>query len=291
MIGTCSAITGDSVFADGNMIRQETVESAVKWCEIGARWIKNGATRLGLNYLERAIAVFAEGSELSWLTFARHQKMDGLIQSGREDDALAMFDAIMEGYSRLGDSYGKSLLLTHLADCAARQGRSERAMLNLNLAHSIATSEGLKRLLAHILAQQGRLAMERKNFFESIKLFREAELLLEEQEMEVDSMLLRFAATKAMVEMGETAEAIALLEDLQSRLIKKHSFQEVIEPLHMLGRLYEESGSWDEKNRVAQLVHFCSQHLIKKGGETKAPKGGEPLIRPFTGKNEEDGEN
>ena len=97
------------------MIGEETVDAAKKWCEVGANWINNGAAKLGLNYLDRAIAVFSENDELNWLTFAQHSRLDGLKRTGWEEEAEAMFDQVMRGYLRLRDSYGQALLLAHLA--------------------------------------------------------------------------------------------------------------------------------------------------------------------------------
>jgi tetratricopeptide (TPR) repeat protein len=262
------------------MIGQETVAAAKKWCEVGARWIENGAVRLGLNYIDRAIAVFAEADEPRWLTYAKHQKLDGLKETGREEDAEAMFDEVMKGYTEQDDAYGKALLLAHLADVVARQGRSERALVTLNLAASIAEAEGLNHMLAYALAQQARILMERENLIKVIHLFRRAEGLLEEEGLELEAMRLRFSAAEAMVRLGERADAIALLEDLQTRLIRALRFREALEPLNLLGKLYEESDSWDEKNRISQLVHLCGQNIVRGEGERRRRDGALPLIRP-----------
>ncbi|MCZ6647091.1 MAG: hypothetical protein O7B79_12725, partial [SAR324 cluster bacterium] len=72
------------------MIGEETVEAARKWCQVGANWIENGAVKLGLNYLDRAIAVFNQNDELAWQTYARHAKLDGLKRTGWEAEAEAL---------------------------------------------------------------------------------------------------------------------------------------------------------------------------------------------------------
>ncbi len=262
------------------MIGRETVEAAKKWCEVGARWIENGAVRLGLNYIDRAISVFGEAEEPRWLTYARHQKLDGLKETGREEDAEAMFDEVMRGYTEQDDAYGKALLLAHLGDVLARQGRSERALVTYNLSASIAETEGLKQVLAYALAQQARLLLERENLVKVIRLFRRAEGLLEEEGLEMEALRLRYSAAEAMVRLGERADAIAYLEDLQSKLIRALRFREAMEPLNLLSRLYEESQSWDEKNRISQLVHLCGQHIVRGEGERKRRDPTLPLIRP-----------
>ena len=262
------------------MIGRETVQAAKKWCEVGARWIENGAVRLGLNYIDRAISVFAENGEPGWLTYARHQKLDGLKQTGRDEDAEAIFSDVMKGYTELHDPYGKALLLAHLAEVMARQGRTERALVTLNLAASIAEAEGMNHMLAYALAQQARILMERDNLILVIRLFRRAEELLEQEGFDLEAMKLRFSAAEAMVKLGERADAIAFLEDLQTRLMRHLHFREALEPLNLLGKLYEESDSWDEKNRVSQLVHYCGQNIVRGDGERRRKDGALPLIRP-----------
>jgi len=263
------------------MIGKDTIESAIKWCEIGGRWIENGAIRLGLNYLDRAIAVFSEGRNLPWLTYARHQRLDGLKQAEREDEAVQMFDEVMEGYNRMGDSYGQSLLLAHLAECHQQQNRGERAMVTLNLASAIAEAEGHNHVQAFIWSQHARLAQERGNLLMAVRLFRKAEALMEELGEENDSLHLRYYASEALIKLGERADAIALLEDLQNRLLRNMDFQHALKALNLLSKLYEESGSWDEKNRIAQLTQMCGQNIIRGEGQRNNPKEGLPLIRPF----------
>lgn len=260
------------------MIGQETIDSAIKWCEIGQRWIGNSAVRLGLEYLDRAIAVFNEGGEQGWLTYAQHRKMEGLRLAGREEDAIALFEVVMQGYERLGDAYGKALALTHLAEAYAGQNRGERALATLNLAISVAEEAGLNQILAYAYGVQGRLFLARENLLQGIRLLRKAEGITEAEGHEKEALALGFAASEALVRLGERADAMALLEDQQTRLMRGLWFREALDALNLLGRLYEESGSWDEKNRVTQLGHLCGQKMMQKDGETRPVPRGVPQI-------------
>ena len=261
------------------MIGQETVDAAKNWCEVGARWIGNGAPKLGLNYLDRAIAVFAENKEEPWLTYARHYKLDGLMHSGWEEEAEAIFDQVMEGYTKRDNHYGKALLLAHLAESMALQGRLERAMVNLNLAAGIAEAQHEETLLAHVLAQQARISEQREDLIAVIRLFRKAEAILDAEGLELEALQLRFSAAEAMVRLGERADAVALLEDLQTKLMRGHYIHEALEPLKLLREVYEESGSWDEKNRISELIHLCGQSIIQTEDARRTQSRALPEIR------------
>lgn len=264
------------------MIGDETVAAAKKWCEVGANWINNGAVKLGLNYLDRAISVFSENGELNWLTFARHSKLDGLKRSGWEEEAEAMFDQVMRGYLQLGDSYGQALLLSHLAECMNSQGRQERALANLNLATAIADKDGLRALKAHLLSVRARIFMERKNLIAALRLFREAEELLEQDGREMEALHLRFSVAESLVRLGEQADAAAFLEDLQTKLMRSRHFREALEPLNLLGKLYEESGSWDERERITELLHLCGQSIVQGDPAERAHTYTQPVVHLVT---------
>ena len=279
------------------MIGHETVDAAKKWCDIGSNWINNGAVKLGLNYIDRAIAVFSENVEVNWMTYARHCKLDGLRRTGWEEEAEAMSEEVMRGYLEMKDAYGQALLLTHLAECMASQGRKERALVNLNLATAISEAHGLNTLLAYVLAERARVSIERENLIDVIRMFRRAEVLLEREGLEMEALHLRYSAAEAMVRLGERADAVAFLEDLQTKLMRGHKFREALEPLNLLGQLYEESGSWDERERITELVHLCGQSIVQEDGTRREPALGQPTVRlvePSTSvaKNEggEDGE-
>ena len=261
------------------MIGQETLQSAIKWTEIGARWIENGAVRLGLNYLDRAISAFGENDELAWEVFAKHHKLAGLKVSGREDQAVAMFEEVMQGYTVMEDSYGKALLLAHLAECLSQQGRNERAMAHLNLAYSIAGSVTALPLQAHILVLQATLTAQRNNLLFAVKLFRKAEGLLEQAGEPYSALEVRFMATRELARLGERSDAIALLEDIQNKLLSERLYRKAVESLALLSRLYEEMEMWEEKNRVSQLVYLCGQSMTKDEDLRKDPNDGKPRIQ------------
>ena len=261
------------------MIGDETVEAAKNWCEVGANWIKNGAVKLGLNYLDRAVSVFSENGELNWLTYARHSKLDGLKRTGWEEEAEAMFDQVMRGYLHLGDSYGQALLLSHLAECMASQGRRERALTQLNLASAIAESAGLNALQAHLLSVRAGILMDQENLIVALRLYRQAEELLEQDGREMEALHLRYSAAESLVKLGERADAAAFLEDLQTKLMRGRNFRDALEPLDLLSKLYEESGAWDDRDRIKQLLHLCGQSIVQEDSSAKARSYTPPIVR------------
>ena len=60
------------------MIDEKTIESAKRWCRTGVQWVEKNAVNSGLGYLDQAIAAFEEAGDLSWLTYARHQRRQAL---------------------------------------------------------------------------------------------------------------------------------------------------------------------------------------------------------------------
>lgn len=261
------------------MIGEETVQAAKKWCETGANWINNGAVKLGLSYLDRSISVFSENGEMNWLTFARHSKLDGLKRSGWEEDAEAMFDEVMRGYHVLRDSYGQALLLCHLAECMAHQGRGERALTNLHLAISIAEADGLRALKAYLLSVRAGISMERDNLVMALRLFRQAEELLDQEGQVMEALHMRYSAAEALLRLGERADAAAFLEDLQTKLMRGRYYRDALDPLNLLGKIYEESGSWDERDRITELVHLCGQSIVQGEPDAAGHAYSEPEVR------------
>ena len=248
------------------MIEQETIEKARQWCDTGAKWIDSGAFRLGLSHLDRAITIFAESEDVNWLTYARHQKLRALFMSKNEDQVENLQEEIMRGYFLLDDAYGKALLLSHMAEELARQGRKERAMVNLNLAVATAEAAGLGKFHAHLLAEQAHLFMERENPLRALRFYRRAEEVAQKEGLQESAAHSRYLIAEALARLGENKEAAAWLEDLQTRLLRAKRFQEALEPLRLLGRLYEESGLVEEKTRVSQLMYYCGQNVIQSEG-------------------------
>ena len=103
--------------------------------------------------------------------------------------------------------------------------------------------------------------------------------MLEREGLEMEALHLRYSAAEAMMRLGERADAVAFLEDLQIKLIRGHKFREALEPLNLLGQLYEESGSWDEKDRVTELVHLCGQSIVQEVDARREADLGQPTVR------------
>ena len=245
------------------MLSAETLESARSWYETGVQRIESEAIGLGLTYLERAIAVFAEALEPRLLAHARHYKLLGLKLAERFDEAEGLFATVMQGYTELGDSYGQALLLCHLAEAQAAQSRWERAMSLFNLAGVVAENDQHREVVTHVLWRQGLLCRQRDNLTQAIRLFQRAEQVLKGEEPPLRAAQFRFLRAQALSVLGETAEAIALLEDVQTHLLRNHQSQAAMEPLNLLRRLYEDEGQSEERARVTQLMHLSGQRLIQ----------------------------
>lgn len=245
------------------MLSAETLESARTWYETGVRRMSGESVGPALAYLERAIPVFAEAGTLRLLTLARHTRLLALKLEQRHEEAEAQFADTMRGYTELRDAYGQSLLLCHLAELQAAQGRWQRAHSLFNLAGVVAENDQQRAVAVHILWQQGQLCRQRDDLNHAVRQFQRAERLLERQE-ELDRLAqMRLLRAQALTALGEAAEAIALLEDVQTHLMRSKQNQAAIEPLTLLRGLYEEQGQLEERNRVAQLLHLSGQRMIQ----------------------------
>lgn len=245
------------------MLRAETLETARSWYETGVQRIESESVSTGLGYLDRAIPVFAEGGELALLTRARHYKLLGLKLEERFDEVEGLFADVMEGYAGQDDSYGQALLLAHLAEAQAAQGRWQRAFSLFNLACVVAENDGHRAVVLHVLQQQGELAGQRDNLTHAIQLFQRAENALAREGQTDAQVRFRFLRARALSRLGETAEAIALLEDVQTHLVRAGESQAAMEPLGLLRQLYEDEGQSEERARITQLLHLSGQRLIQ----------------------------
>jgi len=245
------------------MLSSQTAVQANEWYETGVRRIESESIQIGLTHLERAIAVFAEAGDVRHLVYARHYMLLGLVLEERFEEAEALFPEVMQGYTVLRDSYGQSLLLCHLATAQASQGRWQRAHSLYNLATVVAENDQHKEVVLHALWQQGHLCRERDNLTQAIRLFQRAERLLEKDEPRTRQAQFRFLRAHALSALGETAEAIALLEDVQTHLVSTHQSQAAMDPLNLLRRLYEDEGMDKERARIAQLMHLTGQRMIQ----------------------------
>jgi tetratricopeptide (TPR) repeat protein len=254
------------------MISEQTVESARQWHEIGVAWLNKGATNLALSHLERAISVFEEIEDLPALTQARRDYLTGLLKLNRHEEVEARCDEAMRGYIELDDAAGQARLLALLAESVAHMGRLERARVHLNLAAAIAELRGERTLLRSILEQQARLLLQRESIEPAVQLLKRAEAIAEQENEEGEIARYREERAKALLHLGERPEAIALLEDAQSRYLRKGMVRQAVEPLQTLRELYERNGLSEDRNRIGALIHLCGQRLIR---ENSAPIAGE----------------
>jgi tetratricopeptide (TPR) repeat protein len=269
------------------MIDEKTLESAKHWCKVGAQWVDKGAHTTGIRYLDQAIAVFEEVKDLSWLTYARHQKLQALRSREALEDAERLADDVLRGYAALDDSYGKALALSHSADCAGRLGRGDAAAARLNLASAVAESAGHPSLLAYILMQKGGTKLEQGCALSAMRDYRRAEALFQKQSLDDDAAKSRCAAAEVLALLGERAEAIAMLEDTQSHFFTKKSYRDALRPLSLLKTLYDQARLNEDRMRVQELIHYCGQYIIQGGDSRIRPAGesafaGEPLREPAT---------
>ncbi len=245
------------------MLSPQTAEQAREWYQTGVSRIGSESVQIGITHLERAIAVFAEAGDRRHLTYARHYILLGQVLEERFEEAEALFPNVMQGYTELGESYGQALLLCHLADAQAHQGRWQRAYSLYNLATVVAENDQHKEVVLHALWQQGHLCRQRDNLMQAVKLFQRAERLLEKDEPRHRLAQFRFRRAQVLSVLGETAEAIALLEDVQTHLVSMHQSQAAMEPLGLLRRLYEDEGLEKERTRISQLMHLTGQRMIQ----------------------------
>jgi tetratricopeptide (TPR) repeat protein len=262
------------------MISADTLETARSWYETGVHRIRNESIGLGLNYLDKAIAVFLEAGELRLVTQARHHKVLGYLLEERHEEVETLFASILHGYTVLEDSYGKALLLAHLGESLAAHGSWERANSYYNLASVIAENEQFRDLTAHIHLRQGLLFEQRDNLIRAARSLQRAAGLLDPETQLLRYAHCRFLRSRVLSRLGEAGEATAILEDAQSRLIRAHEFHAALEPLSLLRGLYEDSGMADDRNRIGELMHLCGQQMIKTD-VMKKPKLnlGPPIVR------------
>jgi hypothetical protein len=262
------------------MIPQDAASAARGAYATGVEWIAKDAIRLGMGYLERAIAMFEELGDRTALTRARHQRLLGFLRGGRDEAVESACDEVMAGYLRLGDIYGQALLLSHLAESVARQGRWERAMVHLNLADALAQAGSQGLLQRYVLYRQARLYLERDNVALAARLLKLAEASAAEEGRPEEVARLRAVAGAALARLGERSEAVVLLEDAQRSHVHAGRFREAVEALTTLAEVYEATGQAEELTRVQELKHFCGQKVIRGRDERRLRSGWEPPVDP-----------
>lgn len=244
------------------MIEQQTVEAAKGWCRTGESWIEKGATNLGMNYLDKAIPVFREIDDDSWLTYTLHLKLKAYKQQDQFEQVDSMFEAVMAGYVRLDDNYGKALLLMHHGESVSRHGHQERALAVFNLALEITEGQDAKDLAAFILKNIADIYLDRGTYLQALRMLRRAEQYLDDAENIDESTRVRQMMAEALSAMGESGEAIALLEDVQTRLWDRKQYREAVKPLTLLNKLYTATKAAEDKERIGQLLHWAAQRVI-----------------------------
>ena len=152
-------------------------------------------------------------------------------------------------------------------------------MTQLNLASAIAESAGLNALQAHLLSVRAGILMDQENLIVALRLYRQAEELLEQDGRKMEALHLRYSAAESLVKLGERADAAAFLEDLQTKLMRGRNFRNALEPLDLLSKLYEESGAWDDRDRIKQLLHLCGQSIVQEESSAKAQSYTPPIVR------------
>lgn len=246
------------------MISNDTYETALNWYETGVHRIQSHSVNLGITYLDRAIAVFVEMDDLRMSTYARHNKLLGLRLSSRFEEVENMFSTVMLGYTRLDDSHGQALLLTHLAESLADQNRWENASGFYHLASVVAENDRHSDVLTYIYLKQALMARERDNLSEATRLFLKAERLAEGVGDTFDLARYRYMRGDTLARLGETSEAVALLEDAQARFTRGGDHQEALKPLTLLRKIYDDSQMSEDFNRVVQLLHLNGQQMIRQ---------------------------
>lgn len=261
------------------MIDQETYETAKEWCRTGATWVDQQAYTTGVRHLDQAIAVFQEVGDVPWLTFARHQKLQAARARGGSEEVDRLLDDVLRGYAALDDAYGKALALAHHAEWLETNGDRAGAMARLNVAMAVAEFAREAELLAHLQVQKGDLYLADADCVQAERLFRKAEATLQELGMEQDAAASRLSAADALIRMGERAEAIALLEDVQAFFMREERFREALRALSPLARLYEEAELYEQRQRVADLIHLCGQYIINEGAANAPDRATAPYRR------------
>jgi tetratricopeptide (TPR) repeat protein len=155
-------------------------------------------------------------------------------------------------------------------------GRVERARVHLNRAAALAELRGERGLMRQILEHQAKLLLQRDLVEPAVLRFKKAEAVAEQEALEGEVARLRQERAKALLHLGERAEAIALMEDAQSRYLRKGMVREAVEPLQALRELYELNGLASDRSRIEALIHMCGQRLIRENSAPVAGEGDSP---------------
>jgi len=260
------------------VIAQETIDSAKKWYQTGVARIRQSSFNQGLSYLDKAVAVFQEINDLRNLTHALHYKLLAYKLDERYEEIEGQFPDVMDGYTMLDDSYGQSLLLCHFAESLAKQSRHGRALGYYNLSAALAEKVMNLPLWCYVLENHGMLYQERRNQIQALRLFELGEELAEEAGLTLQFNRCRMARSQTLLDLGEQGEALAMLEDVQVRLMHAEQYREAVDVLSALRKLYSSTDMDDDRNRVTRLLHLCGQHILRTDSERVGPVYQGPVI-------------
>lgn len=285
------------------MASHDPLETAISWYRTGVEKVVSHSYSIGLSYLDKAIPVFENAGDKAGATQARHYRLLALKKADRHEEVEREFAAIMEGYTELGNHYGKALLIVHLAESLGERGRWERANSYFNLAAVIAENFHFAELMVHIFMEQARVSSNRDNHLHAIRCLKRAEhFLLSAQDTQSgdsgdqgtvpqktgdpNNMALaglKFRHGEELASMGEGSEAAAHLEEAQGLYLREGRPREALKPLNLLKKIYDSGGMAGEKERISMLIHTCAQVMLKRDSfPIDRDDLGPPIEPPFT---------
>ena len=258
----------------------DTLDTAVSWYRTGAEKIESHSFSIGLSYLDKAIPVFDEAGDRNLAAQARHYRLLALKLSQRHEEVEREFARIMEGYSEVGNHYGKALLIVHLAESLGERGRWERANSYFNLAAVIAENYRFAELMVHIFQEQARVSSKRDNHLHAIRCLKRAEHFSQGPQEKLALANLKQLRGEELSAMGEASAAAAHLEEAQSLYLKEGRPREALKPLNLLKKIYDSGGMATEKERVSARIHQCAQVMLKRDSYPMERTGLGPPIDP-----------
>ena len=262
------------------MASQDTLETAVSWYRTGVKKVESNSFTIGLSYLEKAIPVFEDAGDKHLAAQARHYRLLALKMSERHEEVEREFARIMEGYTELGNHYGKALLIVHLAESLGERGRWERSNSYFNLAAVIAENFRFAKLMVHIFQEQAKMSSKRDNHLHAIRCLEKAEHFSRGPQETLVLANLKHLRGGELSSMGEASEAAAHLEESQGLYLKEGRPREALKPLNLLKKIYGAGGMAGEQERVSALIHQCAQAMLKRDSFPMERAGLGPPIEP-----------
>ncbi len=254
------------------MFSQETLRTAHSWYHLGIGWIERGALSQGLAHLDKALTVFEENGNTQMKTLTQHQKLFGCMLGKRYEEAENLFAETMQGYTALEDHYGEALLSAHFGEILAKQGRWPLAMSWWNVGKDIAKTHALYALQAYLQMQQASVMQRRETPLQAVRLLEESQVLLQDIDDVPLQRLCIHTLAQAHRQLGETSKAIALLEDLHTRMLRARLFHDALEPLKLLALYYEEVGMDEERSHAIKKLHFAAQTMLRNNPQRITPR-------------------